>query len=146
VRTVATFESDSFNLKQARPYFINQDCFGDDLATWLIDKIRRAGAIADAEPKQEDFGWYVNYSVNGQPFCAVIGSIGGQCWFIVVERIVGLLGSPSGARNRCVPVSGIELIHNMLSSAPEIRKLRWHDWASFKRGGVPALLRGAESP
>ena len=32
MRTVATFRSAAFNTSEARPYFINPGCFGDDLA------------------------------------------------------------------------------------------------------------------
>lgn len=42
--------------------------------------------VPDAEPGQEDFGWYVNYSVGDQPYCAVIGHVGGEVWFVAVER------------------------------------------------------------
>jgi hypothetical protein len=58
VRTVATFESTAFNMADPKDYFINPRCFGDDLAKWLIDELRKQGLETDDEPGQEDFGWF----------------------------------------------------------------------------------------
>jgi len=32
-----------FNLSTAKEYFINPDCFGEDLAAWLRDKLTERG-------------------------------------------------------------------------------------------------------
>ena len=108
MRTVATFDSREFNLTEHREHFINEGCFGDDLGRWLIERLRAAGAVPDAEPGQEDFGWYVNYSVGDQSYCAVIGNVGGEFWFVAVERVTGFVGSILGQRRRSVPVAGID--------------------------------------
>ena len=42
------FRSDAFNTSETKDYFINECCFGDDLARWLIEQLRARGATATA--------------------------------------------------------------------------------------------------
>jgi hypothetical protein len=51
------FSSDQFNLSQPRGYFINDCCYGDDVARWLVERLRSRGCTV-TEPDQEDWGWY----------------------------------------------------------------------------------------
>ncbi len=51
------FSSDRFNLSEPRDYFINDCCYGDDVAQWLSERLRLRGATV-TEPGQEDWGWY----------------------------------------------------------------------------------------
>src|SRR5436309_11843745 len=60
-RTVVTFQSGVFNTTERRPYFINDACYGDDVARWIISELHLRGIPSDPEPGQEDFGWYVTY-------------------------------------------------------------------------------------
>jgi hypothetical protein len=146
MRTVATFESREFNLTEPRDYFINEGCFGDDLGRWLIDALRATGVEAGPEPGQEDFGWYVNYTISDQTFCAVIGNVGGEFWFVAIERVTGFLSSVLGGRRRYIQASGVMRVHDILSAAPEVRNLKWHHWHTFRRGGATAFDDGASSP
>jgi hypothetical protein len=43
VRSLVTFKSTAFNVMERRPYFINDCCFGDDVAKWLIGVDRMFG-------------------------------------------------------------------------------------------------------
>ena len=43
MRKEATFRTSAFNTSEARDYFINDGCFGDDLAKWMIGRLREAG-------------------------------------------------------------------------------------------------------
>jgi hypothetical protein len=61
--TEASFRSTAFNNFEPRPYFINDCCYGDDLAKWMIGRLRERGLKTDDEPGQEDFGWYFNFWV-----------------------------------------------------------------------------------
>lgn len=65
IRTLVTFESTAFNMTEPRDYFINACCFGDDLAEWLIQELRKDGLETDEKPGQEDFGWYLNFEPGG---------------------------------------------------------------------------------
>lgn len=51
------FETARFNLSKPKPYFVNESCYGDDLAVWLRGKLDESG-LPTTEPGQEDWGWY----------------------------------------------------------------------------------------
>jgi hypothetical protein len=50
------FETTRFNCSEVKPHFINDCCFGEDLAAWLRDQLSLQGIPARA-PYQEDWGW-----------------------------------------------------------------------------------------
>ena len=131
-RTVVAFKTDSFNLSEQKPTFVNPDCFGDDLGEWLIRQLRAAGHATDDAPGAEDFGWYVNFAVDGSDFCAVIGHVPDECWFIVVEARKGFLGSMFGGRNRDVLLSGVFAVRDAIARIPDVTDIRWFTWADFK--------------
>ena len=123
------FRSDAFNTSEAKDYFINECCFGDDLARWLIEQLRARGVHAESEPGQEDFGWYLTYRVGDTDYDFVIGSRGGENdrheWLGWVERSAGFFGSLVGARKRGIKPEGVEVIHAILSSSPQFSDVRW---------------------
>jgi hypothetical protein len=45
VRMVVTFESTALNMAEPKDYFINLCYFGDDLAKWLIDELRKQFSV-----------------------------------------------------------------------------------------------------
>ena len=51
-----SFCSSLFENKEVKPHFINDRCFGEDLAKWLIDKLA-GNEFSFNEPYQEDWGW-----------------------------------------------------------------------------------------
>lgn len=62
----ATFRSSHFDNKTPKPHFINESCFGEDIAKWLRD-----GMDVRFEPGeviQEDYGWGFWTKVNGDPY------------------------------------------------------------------------------
>ena len=52
------FKTNRFNLSKVGAHFINPCCFGQDLASWLRDKLIAKRVDASA-PGQEDRGWYL---------------------------------------------------------------------------------------
>ena len=73
IRTVVTFQSPEFNTKEQKEYFINEGCFGDDLAHSMMDLLRACGVQTDKEAGQEDFGWYFGFRVGETDYQFVIG-------------------------------------------------------------------------
>ena len=63
LRTLVTFQSSAFNTSERKDYFINDCCYGDDVARWFIEQLRKRDVQTDAEPGQEDFGWYFGFRV-----------------------------------------------------------------------------------
>ncbi|HYV46066.1 MAG TPA: hypothetical protein VFA20_14450 [Myxococcaceae bacterium] len=125
-----TFRSDRFNTSQPREYFINPDCFGDDVAAWLIGELRSRGIDVDAEAGQEDFGWYVRYRVNGIPHCFVLAlippdGVGRACWAGWFERDAGPLATLLGGRKRGITTDAVRIVRDTLESSPIIRDVEW---------------------
>jgi hypothetical protein len=135
MRTVVTFESSIFNTQESRDYFINPGCFGDDLAKWLIDRLRAAGFHTNEDPEQEDFGWYFEFHVPEGKHSVVLGFRSGDpkpngCWIAFIERSRGFLGSLLGQRKREIAATAMSALHAALQ-APEIRNVRWHEQKDF---------------
>ena len=125
------FESVAFNTSLPAAYFINPCCFGDDLAIWLIDELHRMQYETGSKPGQEDFGWYLNFQVSGIEHCLVIGYRPGDnaengVWVGMLERNRGFIGSILGGRKREIYPEAAQIIHEILSKAPQISNVRWH--------------------
>jgi len=148
IRPLVTFKSTAFNIKEPRPYFINECCFGDDTAKWLLSELRRSGLRAGDEPGQEDFGWYLNFEVAGVSHCFVLlyradDVQEGATWIGVLERNRGFFGSILGRRNHGIELSAAQIIHRILEISPLIRDVRWHFQEDFDKGQEE---RGTKSP
>ena len=135
MKTLATFESAAFNTQEEKDHFINPGTFGDDLAKWLIGRLRQAGLRTDDEPGQEDFGWYLDFRVPEGEHCVVLGfrpedPAPDGCWIAWLERSRGLIGSLFGGRQRGIAASAVAAVHQALQD-PEIRNVRWHQKGDF---------------
>jgi len=132
METEFSFKSTAFNCTQPREYFINPGCFGDDLARWLIAKLKERGIETGSGPGQEDFGWYFTFWVSDVEHCLVLGfqpndpSAGDQ-WLGWLERQAGFLSSLTGGRKRGISPKAVSLINEILTTAPEIRDLNWQE-------------------
>jgi len=128
--TEATFKSSAFNTAETRPYFINPECYGDDLAKWMMARLRAAGYQTADEPGQEDFGWYFDFVVPAGTHCVVLGyqhdDPEGQ-WILTLERSRGLIGSVLGRRNKGIDEEAVQAITGVLAGASEIRDLQWQE-------------------
>ena len=138
MRTLATFQSTAFNTTQPKPYFINPDCYADDACRWMMARLAAASIATDPEPRQEDFGWYFNFTVPEGEHCCILGlrpAADGvpETWIASIERHRGFAGSILGGRHRGIAWTAVSAIHQALS-APEILELRWHEKDEFDSG------------
>jgi hypothetical protein len=138
-RTVVTFRSGAFNTSEPRAGFVNPNCFGDDLAAWLIDRLRARGVETDEQPGAEDFGWYLRFRLGDARYCAVVGhrpddGPGEGDWAVWLERDAGLLGSLLGRREQGILPEVARLLHQVLSASEDVRDVRWHVKADFDAG------------
>jgi hypothetical protein len=138
VRRNFILKTAAFNTSEPRDYFINECCFGDDLARWFIARLRSLGVRAEPEPGQEDFGWYVRFRVGETDYDLVIayrpaeeGQLGD--WMCTVERRASLVGSLFGGRNRGIQTDALEALHRVLSNASEILNVRWFTDQDYER-------------
>jgi hypothetical protein len=139
MKTLVTFESSAFNTSDEKDYFINPGCFGDDVAKWLMSRLRAAGVQSESEPGQEDFGWYFEFEVPEGTHSCVLSYRPGDgdepgVWIAWLERSRGLVASLFGGRNRGISQAAAAAIHRALSGADEIANVRWHEKAQFDRG------------
>jgi hypothetical protein len=133
MRTAATFRSSAFNTSEVKSYFINPCCFGDDLATWMMARLRAAGVQTNDQPRQEDFGWYFEFEVPAGKHCCVLGYREGDPegqWRLWLERSRGFLGSILGMRKRNIDAAAVQAVQDILTKALEIRELEWQEAAS----------------
>jgi hypothetical protein len=88
------FSSDRFNLSEPQDYFINDCCYGDDVAKWLADQLRQRG-IEVTEPDQEDWGWYFEARYDESAYFVGVGgtpddesppSRNSGHWRLIVEK------------------------------------------------------------
>jgi len=136
-RTCVTFKSSAFNTTEAKDYFINLCCFGDDVAKWLIEELKNRKIEVDNEPGQEDFGWYLTFFYNGTRYNFVLGwrpedDENEGDWIGTIER-AGVLAAVLG-RKRRVEREVVSLIHDILVSSPKARDIRWHFDKDFMTG------------
>lgn len=140
IRRNFIFQSAAFNTTESKDYFINECCFGDDVARWVIERLKARGIHTKPEPGQEDFGWYMTFRVGETDYDLVIGYRPGDelgDWMCTVERSAGLIASLLGARKRGIQADALETLHSVLSTAPEISNLRWFtddDYRSEENG------------
>ncbi len=136
VRTLVTFESPAFNATERRDYFINSGCYGDDVARALMEQLRARGVSTDAQPGQEDSGWYFGYRVDVADYKFVLGhrpadASGTAVWIGWLERGAGLVGSLFGVRKRGIEPDGVTAIHSAISALPQVSNIRWHRKEDF---------------
>lgn len=120
------FESGTFNLSEPKEYFINECCFGDDVAHWLRKRLQDSG-LTVIEPGQEDWGWYLETNHEGAAYFLGIGGIPPESpaekgeWRIMVQKHRSLpeklLGKNKLAENEPI----IVLLKHILASEPGIK-------------------------
>lgn len=139
MRTVVIFHSAAFNITEAKDYFINECCFGDDLCKWLIKEFRARGLETDDAPGQEDFGWFFNFESTEGSYCLVTTYRPGDdneegVWICWMERGCGLLASMLGGRKTGISQDTVELLHQVLKGSPAIKNILWHRREDFDKG------------
>src|SRR5690349_18400205 len=120
------FQTDRFNLSRPKEYFINECCYGDDLAAWLRGKLAEM-SIEATEPAQEDWGWYIDLRHNGNAYFVGIGGNKDETsgnmgeWRLMIEKHRSLkeklLGKNRIARNEQI----ITILQGMIENEPDMR-------------------------
>jgi hypothetical protein len=72
MKKTVTFKTSLFESKEPKPHFINERCFGEDLAAWLLQRLREAPFTFD-EAIQEDYGWGFWAKVGEDTYWIAIG-------------------------------------------------------------------------
>jgi hypothetical protein len=130
-QTVVTFRTTAFNHTERKSYFINDGCYGDDLARWMIAELAKQGARTIGDADQEDFGWYLTFEIANSKYFFLTSyraddiSVGAT-WIGFIERVSSPLGRLFGRQNQNIAPEAAQAIHRVLSNAPEIHEIQWH--------------------
>lgn len=132
MKTTFQFRSTKFNCTIPKDYFINPDCYGDDVAEWLIQRLREVGIRSTGEPDQEDFGWFFTFLVDEVEHCVVIGfqpndPERGDRWIGSVERQFGFVGSILGRRNQDIDPEALQTLDSILGKSNDVEFIGWFD-------------------
>jgi hypothetical protein len=130
-QSIVTFNSTAFNHTERKSYFINDCCFGDDLARWMIAELTKQGVRTIGDADQEDFGWYLTFEIGHSKYFFLTSyraddiSVGAT-WIGFIERVCSPLGRMFGRQNHNISPEAPQAIHRILSSSPKIRGIQWH--------------------
>ena len=136
-RTHVTFVTELFNTEEAKDYFINPNCFGDDCAQWLIDGlISQRIEDLDKQPTQEDWGWLFSVTKDQRNFLIGVGLCeddeAPNTWLVFIKSQLTWFGRRLFGRSDEVELSAVCVaVDRALKSASEISDIRWHreeDW------------------
>jgi hypothetical protein len=136
IRTIVVFQSSAFNTSQRKDYFINDCCYGDDVARWMIEELRARGIQTQSEPEQEDWGWFLRYHTAQGDYYFNIGyrpDYEGDpgAWVCHVVRDFFSWKSFFTGRKPAVGPDAVAAIHSVLSSSPKISNIQWHYQQDF---------------
>ena len=143
-RTLVTFRSGRFNTTETRPHDINPGCFGDDVAEWILQRVKERGVSVDEKVGQEDFGWYLGFRIGPHEYHFVLGYNADGYWIGWLERARSLIGNLVGLHKKGIEPEAASLIYTILSSSADISDVRWHfqkDFDALREDlGVPSPL------
>ena len=118
-RDVILFQSDVFNTTQEHNYFINACCFGDDVARWFIGELQKRNVVVDAEPGQEDWGWYIFFTCDNVQYTLQIGhrpeEDGSDDWLCFIQTPPRTLLSLIKREKKTIHPCAACVIHDILS-------------------------------
>jgi len=139
IRTVATFQSEKFNVAQSQEQVINSCCSGDDLCHWIISRLQAQKIVCDDKPGREDFGWYFNFTLSGCEYCCVclLREADGDnpaVWVLWIERNSDIVAAASAGHEKHSSFTAPQLVHKILSQSTEISNIRWHFKKDFDKG------------
>lgn len=141
LRNRVTFVTALFNATEVRDYFINDCCFGDDCAAWLIDRLKANSDLqVDAEAIQEDWGWCFGAKVGQRSFLVGVGLYEDDDvpnrWLVFIDSQLGsvkrMLFGPTDQAEHLTVCGAIDRV---LKREPRVSEIRWYTGPSFERGG-----------
>ena len=125
------FDTNRFNLSEAKEYFINPGCFGDDLAAWLRTRLVEKG-IPTIEPDQEDWGWYVESTLGDNHYFIGIGGNADESsddpnrgeWRIMIEKHRSLWDRLTGKNAMSWDEAIIAILREILQDEADFQNVR----------------------
>jgi hypothetical protein len=131
-----TFRTSRFNQTEVRPHFINDNCFGDDCAAWLVTGLRGREWADASEPWQEDWGWQFSAARAGHQYLVSVGLMEEDepAWLVHVQEYTGWLTRIRGKAGPSALRDLVLALHGVLSGVDDVRHIRWHFEDTFRSG------------
>jgi hypothetical protein len=128
------FKTGRFNLSKVGEHFINPCCFGEDLATWLRQRLIERQVEA-REPYQEDWGWELPAKSGDQSYYLCMSGNADGCaanpdegeWRIIVEQKRSISQRIKGKAKITTDDGKVRLIKEILDREPTIREVHFED-------------------
>src|SRR5258705_13906310 len=125
MRNQVSFRTGLFENKEAKSHFINPRCFGEDLVSWLLQRLQGT-EFSLGEPIQEDYGW--GFWVNDAYWVAVgvmVDSIGVEEpeWCVSVNLEGGLKNRLFVKSNPSLDMQIFEALNTGLEKSPQITSI-----------------------
>jgi hypothetical protein len=130
-RTEVSFLSDAYNTTQSHEYFINEENYGEDVATAVMKELQGLGwkisAEADGGLGQEDHGWFFSFGRSEPDHTFLVGHVTGTPdeWVAWVEKDAGFLKSLFGGRQKGIEADAVDAVHQALKRIPNVQQIRW---------------------
>jgi hypothetical protein len=137
LRTHVTFRTDRFNRTDIRPYFINENCFGDDCAAWLVAGLREHGWTDLPDPWQEDWGWQTDTAREGHTYLISVGLMEDDTepeWLVHVQEYTSFLTRLRGKAGPSALQDLVVAIDRVIGSDADVDHVRWYFEDAFVRG------------
>ena len=119
MRNAVRFKSAKFNTSEPKDYFINDICYGDDLANWLCEYLKKRG-VKIAEPWQEDWGW----QFEAENFLISV-AFDGEVWQIYCEPILSFFEKLTGKTGDVAEIT--KAFHEIFKKEPQISEILWFE-------------------
>lgn len=145
-RRYVTFRCDAFNTTEAQEEYVSPENYGDDVASWLGDRLAERDYEVDNELEQDPkAGWYIGFSQGRDDFGLHVTALNPAeaRWLVWITSEVGFFGGLLRAQNRDVPDEVLEAVHGCLTADPLVGGIRWHTHDDFRLGNFED---GAEQP
>lgn len=117
MRNAVRFRSPKFNTTEIKEHFINDICFGEDLARELADGMKERG-LTVYDPWQEDWGWQL-----GASECLISVGFDGDEWRIDVDPNIGFFAKLMGKTVDIPPVTSS--IDSIIKADPANTDIQW---------------------
>lgn len=132
MKTHVTFQTELFNKTEERDYFVNPDCFGDDVCKYMISKLTEKG-IKCGEPCGEDWGWTFLINFNDEKFWFGTNFHGDGFWLAFIDPDKGILETLFG-KQKDVPTGLANIIHKILVADSNVSDIKWFSEQEFNSG------------
>lgn len=123
--TCVTFTSSLFRPFLPEAAQVNPGCYGAELAWWLANQLALKQMIT-SYPDYEDWGWFLEYLVEGDAYWVCCGNISGteDQWQIFVEpQAKGVLRRKKPPIDKAAPV--LKILNEILSGSSQIHDIKW---------------------